>query len=212
MAEQASLVLAPVLSRKGLWLNVGGGNLAYPTFENLDIDPTQGGARFVDIRAGLPYGNESVEVLIASHILEHLHPFWDLPRILREFYRVMQPGATLRIAVPDLSILVECYNKKDFSPLGHTQKTIRNMVGMDFVDMPLSLQFSAICFGNFSLGQAYEGHYVAFDAESMRWYLTQLGFVDFAVVQAGQSRHPTLMTLYRDINAPEQLLCEVTRP
>jgi SAM-dependent methyltransferase len=57
----------------------------------------------------IPHGDGTVDVIYSSHMLEHL----DRPtaqRFLAEALRVLRPGGVLRIAVPDLGMLVDRYN------------------------------------------------------------------------------------------------------
>jgi predicted SAM-dependent methyltransferase len=49
----------------------------------------------------LPYPDASIEEIRCSHALEHLTRT-DGARALREFRRVLQPGGTLTVEVPDL--------------------------------------------------------------------------------------------------------------
>ena len=51
------------------------------------------------------FGDGSVTEIYASHVLEHLGYWQELPRALSEFRRVLVPGGTLRVSVPDLAIL-----------------------------------------------------------------------------------------------------------
>lgn len=63
-----------------------------------------------DIRKGLPFDNNSVDVIYHSHILEHV----DRERVeafLKEIKRVLVPGGVHRIAVPDMECLCRVYLK-----------------------------------------------------------------------------------------------------
>ena len=49
-----------------------------------------------------PWGDNSAEEIVLSHVLEHLGPTPDLfLKIMQELYRVCKPGATVMIVVPD---------------------------------------------------------------------------------------------------------------
>jgi predicted SAM-dependent methyltransferase len=52
-----------------------------------------------------PFDDRTVAEIYASHVLEHLGYKRDLPAALHEFHRVLVPGGTLRISVPDLATL-----------------------------------------------------------------------------------------------------------
>jgi SAM-dependent methyltransferase len=61
-----------------------------------------------DLEYGIPFADESVNYIYTSHWLEHL--FLDhADRLLREAYRVLKVGGTVRICVPDLDFAVSEY-------------------------------------------------------------------------------------------------------
>lgn len=198
---------------KGLWLNLGCSGRTLPGFENLDRERIPG-AKMVDVRLGLPYPNGSAEVVVASHVLEHLHPFTELPHVLAEIHRVLMDGGILRAAVPDLTKLTEAYVAPKGSvadALGDTQKELGAYVGVPYAEMPPALRFSVIAFGNNSGSPYYDGHQVCFDAEALAWCLFRAGFKDALVVKANETRHPTLLTRYRDIGAAEEVVLEAMK-
>lgn len=58
--------------------------------------------RDVDIRAALPYADNSVTAVFAEHVIEHV-PFADGLLFLREVHRILEPRGVLRLAFPDVS-------------------------------------------------------------------------------------------------------------
>ncbi|NVN92176.1 MAG: methyltransferase domain-containing protein [Desulfuromonadales bacterium] len=61
-----------------------------------------------DLRKGIPFGDTAADVVYASHVLEHLHKN-HAGSFLREIHRVLKPGGTVRIVVPDLEAAVRKY-------------------------------------------------------------------------------------------------------
>jgi predicted SAM-dependent methyltransferase len=63
-----------------------------------------------DVTSRLPFEDESVELVYAVHLLEHVATD-EVPRVLADWRRVLRPGGVLMVAVPDLDaiarILVE---------------------------------------------------------------------------------------------------------
>lgn len=55
------------------------------------------------------FGDQSVAEIYASHVLEHLSYTAELPQALKEFHRVLVPGARLRVAVPDFEKLCRIF-------------------------------------------------------------------------------------------------------
>lgn len=51
------------------------------------------------------FAEGSVTEIYASHVLEHLGYRQELPLALAEFHRVLEPGGSLRVSVPDLATL-----------------------------------------------------------------------------------------------------------
>jgi len=49
---------------------------------------------------GLPFGNESVDLVVASHIIEHVS---DTDMLLRESYRVLKHGGYVVMSTPNLA-------------------------------------------------------------------------------------------------------------
>jgi SAM-dependent methyltransferase len=61
-----------------------------------------------DATKGLPVQGQSVEVLYASHMLEHLDRD-EAENFLKEAFRVLCPGGIIRIVVPDIKKQIERY-------------------------------------------------------------------------------------------------------
>lgn len=93
------------LSRK---LNIGCGAHLHGDWCNIDM--VRHGRRVIchDIRTGLPFQDNWFEMVYHSHVLEHLTPE-DGEQLIRECYRVLQPGGILRIVVPDLEKITQLY-------------------------------------------------------------------------------------------------------
>jgi SAM-dependent methyltransferase len=65
-----------------------------------------------DLRSGIPFADESIDVVYSSHFLEHLSR-QEGAQLLRDCRRVLKPGGILRIVVPDLAAIVEKYLSKE---------------------------------------------------------------------------------------------------
>ena len=74
-------------------LNVGSGGVELPGFR--PIDRALGQEAYP-----LHYPTNSVAHIRASHILEHFG-FQEVPKVLKEWVRVLRPGGVIEIAVPD---------------------------------------------------------------------------------------------------------------
>jgi SAM-dependent methyltransferase len=64
----------------------------------------------------LPWEDETIEVVFASHVFEHISHYW-IEKTLSEINRVMIPGGILRILTPDLEVLCRAYLNRDMEKL-----------------------------------------------------------------------------------------------
>jgi len=81
---------------------------------NIDIHPLQEWGKAYgyiykqyDLKT-VPYDNNTVDLAYCCHMLEHLS-YNDGQRFLNECYRVMKPGAVLRLLLPDPRVLIQKY-------------------------------------------------------------------------------------------------------
>ncbi len=86
------------ISQVPVRLNIGAGNKRMDGWLSLGLEPEHD--IHSDIRV-LPLPDASVDEAIAIHVVEHLAP-WDVVPALTEWCRVLKPGATLALELPDL--------------------------------------------------------------------------------------------------------------
>jgi SAM-dependent methyltransferase len=88
------------------------------------------GVRYRDLRRGLPFGDRSVAVVYASHLLEHLHRDEALGLLL-EARRVLMPGGVCRMVVPDVEAIVGWYLAHQKEPVEtHEEPSSDLLMGM----------------------------------------------------------------------------------
>ena len=88
-------------------LNLGSGRALITGWINVNIESN---ADLVhDIRRGLPFESNSVDLIYNEHFIEHLS-FQDGKRFLSECFRCLKIGGILRIATPDLDYVIDKYN------------------------------------------------------------------------------------------------------
>ena len=82
-------------------INLGCGNDIREGFVNVDRMKIPGVDVVADIDGGkLPFKDNSVEMILLSHVLEHIQ---NLEKLLEELYRVCKPNAKIYIRVPYFS-------------------------------------------------------------------------------------------------------------
>jgi hypothetical protein len=92
------------------YLNVGCGFRFHPSWTNLDFISTGEEVIAHNLLSGIPFPDNSFEVVYHSHVLEHFTKK-DAHAFLKECYRVLQKNGILRIAVPDLEQIAREYIK-----------------------------------------------------------------------------------------------------
>lgn len=90
------------------YLNVGCGSRFHPAWTNLDLVAADPSVLAHDVRRGIPFPENSFEVIYHSHVLEHMEKS-DARQFIAECVRVLKPGGVLRVAVPDLERIARDY-------------------------------------------------------------------------------------------------------
>lgn len=93
-------------------LNLGCGGNILEGFQNHDAD--------MDITKPLPFPDNSVEFILAEHVVEHTSGP-DSFRFMCEAYRILKPGGILRICVPELARLDNAKRADIICNHGHLQ-------------------------------------------------------------------------------------------
>ncbi len=105
----------------GIGLYLGCGHVHWAGWTNLDNSPNgvgefpSGADVFSDAQT-LPFKTESVDVICAIHLIEHLYK-WDAETALLDWFRVLKPGGRLILELPCMdkvfSILMAYLNAKE---------------------------------------------------------------------------------------------------
>ncbi|NJO51292.1 MAG: methyltransferase domain-containing protein [Leptolyngbyaceae cyanobacterium RM2_2_4] len=148
--------------RKILKLHIGGQE-KHPDWKILDIESRPEVDYVGDASDLSQFAEDSIEVIYASHVLEHFYYNFDneLINTLTEWHRVLKPGGKLLVSVPDLKTLCWLYLNPNLMPIER-------------------IQLMRIMFG----GQMneYDIHKVGFDFGTLGLYLDEVGFQDYEVV------------------------------
>jgi predicted SAM-dependent methyltransferase len=147
---------------KSIWLEIGaGGKKGEHGWTTIDM--TQQCDIFWDLRKGLLFPNMSVEKIYSSHLFEHL-TFKEGQVLLDECLRVLIPGGTFSICVPNARLYLNAYD--------HAQPLDINKY---FVHKPAFNNTTIIDYVNYT---AYmDGHHkYMFDEENLIHILRAKGF------------------------------------
>ena len=91
----------------GCAVQLGSGGNNWPDWVNVDLSPSSKPDVVLDLRGGFP-APRVVRIIHSEHVLEHLE-LEDAKRLLLDLAGALQPGGTMRIALPDLAHLIEAY-------------------------------------------------------------------------------------------------------
>jgi predicted SAM-dependent methyltransferase len=89
-------------------LNLGCGNHHHPDWVNVDFHATGAGVIAHNLNKGIPFENNSFDVVYHSHLIEHF-PKSYAPVFLKECHRVLKNSGIIRVVVPDLEQIVRWY-------------------------------------------------------------------------------------------------------
>lgn len=134
-------------------LHVGCGNRYIPGYKHLDVIGYDHVDYVCDARNLSKIGDQTVSEIYACHILEHVDRT-DVALVLREWWRVLEKGGMLRLAVPDFGAIVAEYSAG---------------TGLS--------ELQGLLYG----GQTYDYnyHHTVFDFESLEAACIEAGFFDF---------------------------------
>ncbi len=96
-----------IKNKNPLKLHLGCGGRHLEGYINIDLRKTTASDVVCNIRK-LPYPDNSVELIETYHVIEHL-PRHDLPKALKEWFRVIVLGGVLIIECPDFDKAVKEY-------------------------------------------------------------------------------------------------------
>lgn len=70
---------------------------------------------YLDAAKPFPYADETFDYVFSEHMIEHI-PWKDGLQMLRECKRVLKGKGIVRIATPDLAVLVKVYREEGGEP------------------------------------------------------------------------------------------------
>lgn len=115
-------------------LNWGCGDHVAPGWINSDVKDEPAVDLVADIRDGLPLEPDSIDCAVGIHVLpEFSYP--ELVPALEELRRVLKPGGTLRLALPDLRRGIDAYLREDESYFKVGEDEVGSLGGRFIVQM-----------------------------------------------------------------------------
>jgi SAM-dependent methyltransferase len=90
------------------YLNLGCGRRFHPDWTNIDFSSTGPSVIAHNLTQGIPRSDHSFDLVYHSHVLEHFSKT-QAQNFIQECHRVLKPGGTIRIAIPDLEQIAKTY-------------------------------------------------------------------------------------------------------
>lgn len=181
-----------------------------------------------NLKRGIPFRDGTFDVVYHSHVLEHLDRE-DAPGFLRECSRVLLPGGSIRVVVPDLEQLVRAYlhvvermphRAADGEHEAAVDEIFDQMVTLlprqRVLQPPVVRWLETIFVGN--TRRSGEMHRWMYDRFSLSALLADVGFVEIATFGADTSRIEGWAAFHLDTEPdgspykPASLYVEARRP
>ena len=122
------------------WIHIDGGSYEHLDYNNINV---------------LPFEDNSIDLIYASHVIEYFDLI-EINTLLKEWNRVLKKGSTLRVAVPDFSVMAQLYVDKKYN--------LNNFIG------PI--------FGRMKMGEDFIYHKVVYDIDLLTKMLNDNKFVN----------------------------------
>tara|TARA_R110002072_G_scaffold241723_1_gene400591 strand:- start:494 stop:1177 length:684 start_codon:yes stop_codon:yes gene_type:complete len=180
------------------YLQVGCGYNIYPDFINTDIEwkPSVIPWDISEIKKNnYPIQNDILTGIYTEHCLEHI-PFESVKDNLKEFYRILKPGGTVRIAVPDGELFIDLYNR------------YRKGETVDFPKPDNRPEPTPMISIN-RIARSH-GHLFMYDFETFKHLLEEAGFKDVIKETFRHGRNQKLL-VDSDLRRDESLYVEATK-
>ena len=120
----------------------------------------------LDLRRPLPFETASCSIVYAEHFLEHVEYPGPVSLLLGEIRRVLKPGGTVSVAVPDIEMVMQSYINGGSPEYYEAQK----QWAPDYCETHVE-------FVNYNFRQGGE-HQFAYDFETLKRLFTHCGFVN----------------------------------
>lgn len=164
-------------------LQIGAANSVLPGWLSTDVRPASKQVAYLDATQRFPFQDRSIDYIYSEHMIEHIR--WNKGAfMLRECRRILKPGGKLRVATPDLKVLLGLYEQKSGATGDQYVKWITDVFLSDVGEYrPVHVINNA--FRNW-------GHQFLYDGELLEKALRHAGLQDIRRCAFGESEDPQL--------------------
>lgn len=189
-------------------LHIGCGDNELPGWLNTELCPRRSQV-YLDATRPFPLPDNCIDVVYSEHMIEHV-PWSGGRAMLRECFRVMKPGALLRIVTPDLAVLTRLV-EEPLTPIH--QAYIQYSLEEYQIDPPAGSAAHVV--NNFV--RAW-GHQFIYNDAALRQLMTEAGFTSITERRIDESAQSALAGLAKVNRMPagflgmESLALEARKP
>jgi len=178
-------ILNQFKGQKNLKVNVGCGESGKPGWTNIDGFHTVNVAARWDCRTSLPFENESADAIFTEHFFEHIDYDAEAPLLLKDFYRVLKKGGTVRIIVPDAEKFARGYVSEGWAELTATRPLEEGNIDA-YSKYKYKTKMELV---NHIFRQHYQ-HKYAYDFDTLKMLLQEAGFNNIVKSGFNSSKFP----------------------
>ncbi len=191
-------------------LHIGAGSNILPGWLNTDRSSSLPRVLFLDAANPFPFRDATFDYIYSEHLIEHL-TYKQGQLMLRECFRVLKPGGSIRTATPDLETLIGLYTPQKSSV---QQRYIHWVVDKFYPEIGIYQESVVInsSFRNF-------GHQFLYDFALLRTALEKAGFVAITRYNVGESDDEVFRGIEshaaagdEEMNRFETMVVEARRP
>ena len=165
-------------------LQLGTSNSVLQGWLNTDITPNHPSVVYLNATRHFPFCDDTFDYIMSEHMIEHVE-HEDAKFMLQECFRVLKPGGCLRLATPDLKVLLA---------LRAGEKTQR-----DYIDWAIGRFMPEVreCKDVFVINNFFRswGHRFLYDEATLRHTAHASGFRDVRFYKPGDSQDPMLRNI-----------------
>lgn len=154
-----------------------------------------------DLSHGIPVKDTRLKGINISHMLEHM-PLEFGRKLLRESFRVLEPGGIVRVSCPDLKKYAKAYILNDFNFWDRVGK----LPFCNYSNLPTP--------GAIFAGKAYDNkndHQWFYDADTVVALMLEAGFASAAETSLHESSLPRIQEIEPRFREPESFYVEATK-
>lgn len=166
-------------------LQIGSGATVLDGWLSTDYEPASSRVVYLDATQKFPFDENTFDYVYCEHMIEHV-PYTAGLCMLKECHRVMRNGGVIRVATPDLEVLLNLMTKEP----NETQRR--------YIDWICERYLTSVAYGPVHvINNAFRswGHQFLYDENVLRTSIEEAGFRDVRRYAHSKSDDPNLRGL-----------------